>query len=51
MSDKTARRLDDGGYEKRNVTGAIITGAAAGTANAVVTQTMGALKRPKKKKK
>jgi hypothetical protein len=55
MSDKDdiIRRVDDGDLEggQRSVTGAIITGAAAGTANPTVTQTIGALKKKPKKKK
>jgi len=43
------RRIEeDGNYEKRSLTAAILTGGAAGTANAVVTEAIGAIKKKPK---
>jgi hypothetical protein len=52
MGDKEIRRVEEHpNAEYRSLTGAIVTGAAAGGTNAVVTQAINALKKPKKDKK
>jgi hypothetical protein len=48
--EEEMRRVDETHVEQRSVTGAIITGAAAGGANALVTQGLNALKKPKDNK-
>jgi hypothetical protein len=48
MSGEDIRRIDESHYEKPSATGAILTGLAAGTANAVATQAVNALKKKPK---